>query len=79
MMIIQLMEGNLRYTLSNNFNDILWENKILWLYYIAWDLCNLHDLGYCHKDFHSGNILNGIVFQILGLSRSSNVWQAGLD
>src|SRR5436190_1093433 len=58
MMIVQLMkEGNLRYTLSNNFNNSLWKNKINWLYCIVLDLRNLHKLGYCHKDFHSGNIL----------------------
>ncbi|CAB5321334.1 unnamed protein product [Rhizophagus irregularis] len=58
MMIIQLADrGNLRSVLSNNFNNLLWKAKIFSLYYIAIDLKNLHQLGYFHKDFHSGNIL----------------------
>ncbi|CAI2179162.1 19627_t:CDS:2 [Funneliformis geosporum] len=31
--------------------------KIKKLCDISWDLNNLQKLGYCHKDFHSGNIL----------------------
>src|SRR5581483_11583213 len=58
MIIIEFIEqGNLRCFLSNNFKDSLWKNKIEWLLYISIDLCNLHELGYCHKDFHSGNLL----------------------
>src|SRR5947207_2393611 len=75
MMIIQFAEhGNLQYYLSNNFNKSLWNNKIRWLYYIALDLHNLHELGYCHKDFHSGNILKNYMLFIsdFGLSGPSN-------
>ena len=74
MMIIQLMErGNLRCYLSNNFNNSLWNQKILWLRFIVDDLHNLHKLGYCHKDFHSGNILNKFYLSDFGLSsRPSN-------
>ena len=58
MMIIQFADkGNLRCTLSSNFNNILWKDKIQSLRYAALDLKNLHGLGYFHKDFHSGNIL----------------------
>jgi serine/threonine protein kinase len=58
MMIIQLAnQGNLRHVLSSNFNNLLWKDKLFSLYYIAIDLKNLHQLGYFHKDFHSGNIL----------------------
>src|SRR6266498_838976 len=58
MMIIEFADnGNLRSSLSNNFNNILWKNKIYLLFQIAVDLKNLHKLGYFHKDFHSGNIL----------------------
>src|SRR6185503_11458308 len=75
MMILQFMEqGNLRYFLSNNFKNNLWKDKTAWLHYITWDLCNLHELGYCHKDFHSGNILHsGNPFlSDFGLSGPSN-------
>ena len=58
MMIIQLADqGNLRHILSSNFNNTLWEDKILTLVNSVGDLKNLHELGYFHKDFHSGNIL----------------------
>src|SRR6266542_4220640 len=58
MMVIEFADkGNLRNVLSNDFNNISWEDKIRLLYHIASDLCGLHELGYFHKDFHSGNIL----------------------
>jgi len=50
-------KGNLKNILSSNFNNILWKNKLQDLYEMAMDLRNLHGLGYFHKDFHSGNIL----------------------
>ncbi len=52
MMIIKFAdEGNLRSSLSNNFNNISWKDKILLLYHITEDLRDLHKLGYFHKDF----------------------------
>src|ERR1044071_3876036 len=58
MMIIQFADqGNLRHVLSSNFKNILWDDKIIQLFNLASDLKNLHELGYFHKDFHSGNIL----------------------
>ncbi|CAB4437987.1 unnamed protein product [Rhizophagus irregularis] len=51
-------DGNLRNVLSSNFNNIYWIEKIIYLMNSADDLNNLHKLGYFHKDFHSGNILN---------------------
>ena len=58
MMILQFAnKGNLRSILSSDFNNILWKDKIKNLYAIIYDLKNLHELGYFHKDFHSGNIL----------------------
>jgi len=50
-------EGNLRSILSANFNSILWKEKISYLCYLTADLLTLHELEYCHKDIHSGNIL----------------------
>src|ERR1044072_8433797 len=58
MMIIQFADqGNLRHIFSSNFNNILWEDKIKLLWDLTTDLKELHELGYFHKDFHSGNIL----------------------
>ena len=57
-MIIQFADqGNLRHVLSNNFNNFLWNDKIKMLWNSTVDLRELHRLGYSHKDFHSGNIL----------------------
>ncbi|CAB4437982.1 unnamed protein product [Rhizophagus irregularis] len=76
MMIMQYAKnGNLRNILSSNFNKILWNEKIIYLYDLSNDLNNLHELGYFHKDFHSGNILNisgGYYISDFGLSRPSN-------
>src|SRR6266536_3058890 len=76
MMILQFMnKGNLRSVLSSNFNNILWKNKIENLDWIIYDLKNLHELGYFHKDFHSGNILCSDAYPLIsdfGLSGSSN-------
>jgi len=58
MMIIKFADkGNLRSSLSNNFNNILWMNKIDLLWDASRNLRDMHKLGYFHKDFHSGNIL----------------------
>src|SRR5438045_1646020 len=58
MMIMQFADqGNLRHVLSSNFSNILWKDKIHLLYCLTQDLKDLHELGYFHKAFHSGNIL----------------------
>ena len=57
MMILQFADkGNLRCILSNKFNRISWSSKINSLSDLTMDLKTLHNLGYSHKDFHSGNI-----------------------
>ncbi|CAB5389667.1 unnamed protein product [Rhizophagus irregularis] len=50
-------KGNLRSFNSHNFNNTLWKDKLLYLQWIIYGLKKLHELGYFHKDFHSGNIL----------------------
>ncbi|POG69460.1 kinase-like domain-containing protein [Rhizophagus irregularis DAOM 181602=DAOM 197198] len=75
MMIIEFAyNGNLRSILSNDFNNIMWVDKISHLYSILVDLRDLHELGYCHKDFHSGNILHAspICISDFGLSGPVN-------
>ena len=49
--------GSLKNILSNNFKNILWENKIRILGHLALGLKNIHGLGYFHKNLHSRNIL----------------------
>jgi serine/threonine protein kinase len=58
MMILEFAnQGNLKSIISNNFKNILWKDKINYLYGITNDLKYLHELGYVHKNFHSGNVL----------------------
>ncbi|EXX71395.1 Mkk2p [Rhizophagus irregularis DAOM 197198w] len=75
MMVVQFAEGNLRNFLSNNFNNLLWKDKIRYLQGMAVDLKYLHKLGYCHQDLHSGNILqifDQSYISDFGLSRPSD-------
>ncbi|CAB4436730.1 unnamed protein product [Rhizophagus irregularis] len=75
MMIIDFAyDGNLRSILSNDFNNITWQSKIEYLCLMLIDLETLHGLGYWHKDFHSGNILQAdtICIPDFGLSGSAN-------
>src|SRR5581483_10850706 len=68
-------EGDLRRVLSSNFSSILWKEKVYLLLNLITDLKTLHDLGYSHKDFHSGNILqhNGANYlSDFGLSGPAN-------
>ncbi len=44
---------------STNFNSILWKDKIDFLRDLTIDFKSSHSFEYCHKDFHSGNILMG--------------------
>ena len=67
--------GNLRSSLSNNFKNILWKEKIEKLSWLSIDLQELHILGYLHKDFHSGNILqigDSSLISDFGLSGPAN-------
>jgi serine/threonine protein kinase len=76
-MIMQFAnEGNVRSILSRNFSNISWNEKLLYLNHSAMDLSSLHELGYFHKDFHSGNILfsgsDGSFLSDFGLSGPLN-------
>ncbi|GBB85374.1 hypothetical protein RclHR1_11920005 [Rhizophagus clarus] len=58
MMILEFAnKGNLRSFFFKDFNKNLWKDKIGNLFWITANLDELHRLEYCHKDFHSGNIL----------------------
>ncbi len=59
-MIVEFAKmGSLRSVLSTNFYNLSWKIKIQYLCGLIFDLKGLHKLEYCHKDFHSGNILDG--------------------
>ena len=58
MIIIEFASGgSLKNILSNNFKNITWENKIRILGHLTLVLKSMHELGYSHKNLHSGNIL----------------------
>ncbi|RIB05563.1 kinase-like domain-containing protein [Gigaspora rosea] len=49
--------GNLRQYLRINFKKLTWKDKLLRLTHISKDLIQIHEVGYIHCDFLSGNIL----------------------
>ncbi|RHZ55279.1 hypothetical protein Glove_417g65 [Diversispora epigaea] len=58
MIVLEYFEGgSLRNYLSNNFNDINWENKLYYICDLAIRSKRLHKLDIIHRDFHPGNIL----------------------
>ncbi|RIB29103.1 kinase-like domain-containing protein [Gigaspora rosea] len=76
-------KGNLHEYLVSNFKEFKWESKLEQLLYISYDLSQIHEAGFTHKDIHSGNILlhlddNPLLNRLysyiadLGLSRRKN-------
>ena len=72
--------GNLHKFLKTNFQEVNWKTKLKLLFDISKDLYRVHDAGYIHADFHSGNILQGQGISTtlqsyiadLGLSKKTN-------
>ncbi|RIB30737.1 kinase-like domain-containing protein, partial [Gigaspora rosea] len=72
--------GNLHKFLKTNFQEVNWKTKLKLFFDISKDLYWIHDAGYIHADFHSGNILQdkGISTTLqsyiadLGLSKKTN-------
>ncbi|RIB01062.1 kinase-like domain-containing protein [Gigaspora rosea] len=58
MMVFQYADGgNLRDFVQTNFETLTWYKKLEILALLAFDLGKIHKVGYMHRDFHSGNIL----------------------
>ncbi|RIB15504.1 kinase-like domain-containing protein [Gigaspora rosea] len=55
--VSELIEGDLYNYLSKNFNNLTWEKKLGIVYNIAHGLMTIHNAGFIHRNFHSGNIL----------------------
>src|ERR1700734_3426160 len=77
MIVMQYAEnGSLRQNLNNNFNELIWDNKLYSLWNIASGLANIHDKKLIHRDFHCGNILSlddvGTLITDLGLCKPAN-------
>ncbi|RIA84226.1 kinase-like domain-containing protein [Glomus cerebriforme] len=58
-------DGNLRQKLNRNFNTLSWYNKLDILRDIARGLSDIHEKGLTHQDFHSGNILRIIIYEVI--------------
>ncbi|RIB27520.1 kinase-like domain-containing protein [Gigaspora rosea] len=52
-------QGSLRKLLDSKYNDLNWKHKLIILHYIANGLNTIHKPKLMHKDFHTGNIVNG--------------------
>ncbi|CAB4418665.1 unnamed protein product [Rhizophagus irregularis] len=76
-MVMKLINGNLRQYLNNNFISLSWKKKLGYLIDIAHGLGDIHNKGLIHRDFHCGNILsdfNTIAYITdLGLCQPANV------
>ncbi|RIB24838.1 kinase-like domain-containing protein, partial [Gigaspora rosea] len=58
LMVFQYADkGNLYEFLISNFKQLDWESKLTFLIDMANDLTKIHESGYIHCDFHSGNVL----------------------
>ncbi|RHZ80169.1 hypothetical protein Glove_139g303 [Diversispora epigaea] len=69
MMVLEYAsEGNLREYLKINFNNINWEQKLLYLWSLSFNLMNIHELDIVHQDFHPGNILSSDFKDIMHIS-----------
>ncbi|RHZ80192.1 hypothetical protein Glove_139g279 [Diversispora epigaea] len=69
MMVLQYAkDGNLREYLKINFNNINWEQKLLYLWSLSFNLMNIHELDIVHQDFHPGNILSSDFEDIMCIS-----------
>ena len=57
MMVLEYAENdNLRKYLKKNFFNLTWNEKLLFLRDITYNLKVIHEQQYVHKDLHSGNI-----------------------
>jgi len=57
-MVLEYAENdNLRKYLKNEFLNLIWKEKLQFLYHIAHNIFTIHSKEYVHKDLHSGNIL----------------------
>src|ERR1044072_5543751 len=77
--IVQFANKSLRSILSTDFGNLLWKKKIWNLYNLTMDLNYLHSLDYCHRDLHSGNVLQGHATYLsdFGLSRPVDDQESG--
>ncbi|GBC20406.2 kinase-like domain-containing protein [Rhizophagus irregularis DAOM 181602=DAOM 197198] len=58
-------EGDLHKYLQKNFREIKWKDKLNFLEIIINGLYNIHEENFIHRDFHSGNVLPGLIYKII--------------
>ena len=66
-MLYYAKRGNLRNYLEQHYGEFDWIHKLGILKQIAEGLKKIHQAGFVHKDFHSGNILQGTNAEIADL------------
>jgi serine/threonine protein kinase len=75
-MVLEYAEnGNLRKHLDINYNKLIWESKIIYLYDIITGLGYIHENNLIHRDLHIGNILkfkSKTAIADMGLCRPAN-------
>ncbi|CAB5184076.1 unnamed protein product [Rhizophagus irregularis] len=57
--------GDLHKYLQKNFREIKWKDKENFLWLIINGLQNIHNSKFIHRDFHSGNVLPGLIYKII--------------
>ncbi|EXX68312.1 polo kinase CDC5 [Rhizophagus irregularis DAOM 197198w] len=57
MLVMNIMDLNLREYLQQNYNQLTWERKFQFAYNIITSLKQIHNENAIHRDLHSGNIL----------------------
>ncbi|RIB04423.1 kinase-like domain-containing protein [Gigaspora rosea] len=71
--------GSLYKFLRTKFQDITWQTKLKLLKDISLDLRHIHNAGYIHADFHSGNILQDEEYEGISKSIKSYISDLGLS
>src|SRR4051795_908206 len=68
MLVMNLMDTNLREYLHENHNRLTWKERIKIAFRIIYILYNIHGENAIHRDLHSGNILYHQIDQLFFIS-----------
>src|ERR1043165_1388154 len=68
MLVMNLMDMNLREYLQENHNRLTWKERLQIVYEIVHSLSDIHHEKAIHRDLHSGNILYSQISHGFGIS-----------